>query len=90
MKAASAAWDELGGGSPREPVQAEMPALGLAPPHPPSANASHMEALCGLWLNAGLEAVETREITVQRTFASFDDFWNTNDYGEPKAIARNG
>ena len=74
---AAYAWDALGGGSPHEPVQAEMPALGLTPPHPPSANASRMEALRGLWLGAGLEAVETREITVQRTFVSFDDFWNT-------------
>jgi hypothetical protein len=31
-----------------------------------------------LWTNAGLEAVETREITVLRTFADFDDFWTTN------------
>ena len=30
---------------------------------------------CGL--DAGLEAVETREITVQRTFADFDDYWTT-------------
>ena len=27
---------------------------------------------------AGLQQVETREITVQRTFAHFDDFWLTN------------
>jgi hypothetical protein len=30
-----------------------------------------------LWAGAGLEAVETREISVQRTFASFDDYWTT-------------
>jgi len=74
---AAYAWDALGGGSPHEPVQAEMPALGLTPPHPPSAHASRMDALRGLWLDVGLEAVETRVITVQRTFASFDDFWKT-------------
>ena len=28
-----------------------------------------------LWTGAGLEAVETRELTVQRTFADFDDYW---------------
>ena len=28
-----------------------------------------------LWTGAGLDAVETREITVQRTFADFDDYW---------------
>ena len=30
-----------------------------------------------LWTGAGLQAVETREITVQRTFADFDDYWTT-------------
>jgi hypothetical protein len=36
-----------------------------------------MEALRGLWTGAGLEAAETREITVHRTFMDFDDFWKT-------------
>jgi hypothetical protein len=31
-----------------------------------------------LWIDAGLEDVQTREITVHRTFADFDDFWITN------------
>ena len=44
------AWDALGGGSPTEPILAEMPALGLTPPRPPSANASPIEALRGLWM----------------------------------------
>ena len=30
-----------------------------------------------LWTGAGLEDVETREITVQRTFTDFDDYWTT-------------
>jgi hypothetical protein len=30
-----------------------------------------------LWTGAGLEAVETRALTVQRTFADFDDYWTT-------------
>jgi hypothetical protein len=29
-----------------------------------------------LWRGAGLEAVETREITVQRSFADFEDYWD--------------
>jgi SAM-dependent methyltransferase len=70
-------WDALGGGSPTEPIRAEMLAMGLATSLPPSDGASRIESLCGLWMNAGLEAVETREIAVQRTFVSFDDFWNT-------------
>ena len=36
-----------------------------------------MDAMRDLWTGAGLDAVETREITVQRTFADFDDYWTT-------------
>jgi SAM-dependent methyltransferase len=71
------AWDMLGGGFPLEPIQAEMRAMGLKPVLPPSPGASRMDALRSLWTGAGLEAVETREITVQRTFADFDEFWTT-------------
>jgi ubiquinone/menaquinone biosynthesis C-methylase UbiE len=70
-------WDMLGGGFPLDPVLIEMRAMGLAPPRPPRMDASRMEALRSLWTAAGLEAVETREIAVQRTFANFDDFWMT-------------
>jgi SAM-dependent methyltransferase len=71
-------WDMLGGGFPLEPILAEMGAMGLTPPSPPQMSASRMEALRDLWAGAGLEAVETREITVYRTFADFDDFWMIN------------
>jgi len=74
---ATYAWDLLGGGFPLEPIWAEMRAMGLTPPLPPSSDASRMEALRNLWTGAGLDGVETREITVQRTFADFDDFWTT-------------
>jgi len=70
-------WDMLGGGFPLDPILVEMRAMGLAPPRPPRMEASRMEALRGLWTGAGLQAVETREITVQRTFTDFDDFWTT-------------
>jgi SAM-dependent methyltransferase len=78
---ATYAWDMLGGGFPQEQIRVEMRAMGLTPPVPPSSDASRMEALRDLWTGAGLEAVETREITVQRTFADFDDFWTTNLLG---------
>jgi SAM-dependent methyltransferase len=74
---ATYAWDMFGGGFPLEPIRLEMNALGLTPPGAPRRDASRMEALRGLWTGAGLEAVETREITVSRTFADFDDFWKT-------------
>jgi SAM-dependent methyltransferase len=68
-------WDMLGGGFPLDPIILEMHGMGLAPPRPPQMGASRMEALRDLWNAAGLKDVETREITVQRTFANFDDFW---------------
>jgi ubiquinone/menaquinone biosynthesis C-methylase UbiE len=75
------AWDVPGGGLPAAPIQAEMRAMGLKPPLPPSFEASRLEALRDLWTAAGLDAVQTTEITVERTFASFDDFWEINQLG---------
>jgi SAM-dependent methyltransferase len=74
---ASYAWDILGGGFPFHPVGAEMRAMGFTPPLPPNVGASRIEALHDLWTGAGIETVETREITVQRTFANFEDVWTT-------------
>ena len=74
---AAYAWDLLGGGLPWDAVQVEMRALGVTPLLPPSVGASQRDAMQDLWMGAGLEAVETREITVQRTFADFDDLWTT-------------
>ena len=37
-----------------------------------------MEVLRALWKDAGLEAVESREIEVRRTFADFDDLWSSS------------
>lgn len=76
----------MGGGYPPEPIQAEMRAMSLTPLRPPSFGASRMEALRDLWTVAGLDAVETREITLQRTFTDFDDFWTTTLLGQ--ALAR--
>jgi SAM-dependent methyltransferase len=72
------AWDMCGeGGFPYESLQAEMREMGVAVPAPPNPGASRIDALRDLWAGAGLEAVETREIAVQRTFADFDDYWTT-------------
>ena len=75
---AAYAWDMLGGGFPGEPIHAELRAMGHQLLLPPSIDASRLEALRALWTGAGLDAVETREITVSRTFADFDDFWEIN------------
>jgi SAM-dependent methyltransferase len=71
------AWDMVGGGFPYEALQAEMREMGVAVPTPPSSDASRIDALRDLWTRAGLASVETREITVQRTFSDFDDYWTT-------------
>lgn len=71
------AWDMYGGDFSYDALQVEMRALGIAVPLPPSSGASRIDAMRDLWTDAGLHAVETREITVQRTFADFDDYWTT-------------
>jgi SAM-dependent methyltransferase len=72
---AAYAWDILGGGFPLEPIRIEMRAMGLTVISPPSSEASRIEVLRALWDRAGLDDVEMREITVQRTFPDFEDFW---------------
>jgi len=72
---AAYAWDVLGGGFPQAALQEEMRAMGMDPPWPPSVDASRIEAMQGLWRDAGLQDVQTRQITVSRTFESHDELW---------------
>jgi SAM-dependent methyltransferase len=74
---AAYAWDMEGGGFPYEALHDEMRGMGVAVPTPPSPDASRIDAMRDLWTDAGLDSVEMREITVQRTFADFDDYWTT-------------
>jgi len=78
-------WDILGGGFPAYAFQAELAAMGHAPLHPPSVAVSQMEPLRQLWRGADLDAVETREIEVNRTFADFDEFWSITETVAPVA-----
>lgn len=71
-------WDMLGGGFPLDPIGDELRAMNIAFPRAPRMEASRMEALQRLWTDAGLEGVETREITVHRTFANVAEYWTTN------------
>ena len=72
---ATYAWDLLNDGFPYDPILGEMRAMGFTPAMPPSSEASRMEALRDLWNGARLNDVEQREITVQQTFADFEEFW---------------
>ena len=71
------AWDILGGGFPYAAMAQEMRELGAAPSLPPSVASAGLDALVALWSGAGLEAVGTHEITVERTYADFESFWTT-------------
>lgn len=47
----------------------------------PRADVSTLKALRDLSTGPGLEQVETREISVTRSFSNFDDFWTTGLLG---------
>jgi SAM-dependent methyltransferase len=81
------AWDILDRGFPFAAVQEEMAALGTPPLWPPSVEASRIPALRVLWADAGLVDIETRQITVQRSFADFDAFWRIAQTG-PRMFPR--
>jgi ubiquinone/menaquinone biosynthesis C-methylase UbiE len=87
---AAYAWDLPGGGFPLEPLYAEVRAMGHKVPQPPSAEASRIAALQGLWSGAGLASVETREIIVERTYRDFDEFWTTSLASPSLRIALSG
>jgi len=70
-------WDMHGGAFPYAALQAGMREMGMTVPVPPSTDASRMEVLQRLWADAGLLTIDTLAITVQRTFADFDDYWAT-------------
>lgn len=70
-------WDLDDGGSPYDILVREIRAMGLEVPAPPSPDASRRDRLHELWTGAGLEAVETVEIVVERSFADFAEYWAT-------------
>ncbi|HQZ13050.1 MAG TPA: class I SAM-dependent methyltransferase [Devosia sp.] len=69
-------WNIPEGGFPYAALNAAMKAAGFPPadtPQPPEAVSK--DALRRLWTDAGLEAIEVREISVARTFANFEQYW---------------
>jgi ubiquinone/menaquinone biosynthesis C-methylase UbiE len=75
------AWDLPGGGFPYEALHAEIRNMGFDVPTAPNPDAARADELTRLWTQAGLRDVETTEITVQRTFADFEDYWSTVQRG---------
>jgi SAM-dependent methyltransferase len=74
-------WDILGGGLPMEPINRELPAVGVAPLMPPNPDAASMKNLRNLWEGAGLKDIETKTITVRRSFSDFNDYWTNCSRG---------
>jgi len=70
-------WDVLGGGFPLADIGAEMIKLGVPPRMPPSVEASTIEASTSLWQDAGLQQVRTCQITVQRSYENFGEYWDS-------------
>lgn len=65
-------WPE---GFPFYPLEQVIAARGLPVVAPPSADASRKQRMHELWQGAGLAAVESRAIKVERIFPDFDTFW---------------
>ncbi|HTL28483.1 MAG TPA: class I SAM-dependent methyltransferase [Tepidisphaeraceae bacterium] len=71
------AWDMPGGGFPYQALHDEIRLMGIAAPTAPNPDVSRMDVLLELWKTAGLLAVETEVLEVRRTFADFEDYWET-------------
>ena len=75
------AWDIPNGGLPWEHVSRAQAALGMPVIRPPSADIARQETLGALWRDGGLEDVETRMISVTRSFPDFATYWATYRLG---------
>jgi ubiquinone/menaquinone biosynthesis C-methylase UbiE len=73
---AAYSWDMDGGGFPYAVLRSELEQMGLRVPSAPSDDASRLDVSRQLWESAGLTSVETRSITVERTFEDLDTYWN--------------
>jgi SAM-dependent methyltransferase len=71
-------WDTAGDGHPANPINTAMRAMGLSGPGAPHHDPARLERLQDIWHGAHLQAVETRVITIPVTYASFEDFWDSN------------
>jgi len=69
-------WDIFGGGLPMEPINAQLRILDIPHPVAPSAEVSGLNSLESTWREAGLKEVEVKQISVDRTFANFEEFWD--------------
>lgn len=71
------AWDMLGGGFPYALLRQELKAMDQDVPTEPHPEAAQLASLRDMWAGAGLDAIETHVLEVQRTFSDFEDYWQT-------------
>jgi ubiquinone/menaquinone biosynthesis C-methylase UbiE len=69
-------WDMDGGGFPYAVLRTELEQMGVRTPSAPSEEASRQDVSRRLWETAGLVDVQTHSLTVQRTYSSFDEYWD--------------
>jgi SAM-dependent methyltransferase len=74
-------WDLTGGGFPYAALREELAAIGVTMAWPPQPEASRIDVMHDLWTAAGLVDLQTREITVERSFTDFDTFWRAAQKG---------
>lgn len=65
-------WPE---GFPFYPVEQVIVGRGLPIAAPPSSDAARLQKMVELWQGTGFEDVQSRTITVERSFPDFDTFW---------------
>ncbi len=76
--AASYMWDLPNLGVPLSPLYRALTKLGHPAPPPPNPHASSIDAMQGMWADAGLTSVETTVFRIDVTFKNLEDFWQTN------------
>ena len=70
-------WDFAGGRATGAPLAKGMRAIGIEPPITPGTKDTTREALQSLFTAAGLQTVEVRQIEIEPTYSSFEDFWTS-------------
>jgi len=69
-------WDLPAGGLPVEPMYRTLRSLGVAVSMP-GTEVSRRDAMQALWVQAGLQSVETRVIRLPVAYTGFDEFWES-------------
>jgi ubiquinone/menaquinone biosynthesis C-methylase UbiE len=70
-------WDFAGGRNTGAPLANGLRAIGIEPSITPGTNDTTIAALQSLFTAAGLQTVEVRQIEIEPTYSSFEDFWTS-------------